>query len=138
MPPANYSRNLRDADFSVSKALPAAAASNATDPLDLGQAKVQSLEGIEFEISVPATPALVDAKKITFTVEDSEDKATFAAVDPAISTIVTGVATNQGGPAKTVRFRLPSQTRRYVRVAAAVETGGGSNIAVSYTLSALF
>lgn len=134
----NYARNLRDGDFEVTKALPAAAANNATDGLDLGQTKVQSLEAIEFELAIPATPALVDAKVITFTVEDSADNSSFAAVDPLISTTVVGVATSQGGAAKTVRFRLPSQTRRYVRVKAAVESGGGSNIAVSYTLAALF
>lgn len=134
----NYSRNLRDGDFEVTKALPAAAASNTSDALDLGQDKVQSLEAIEFELAVPATPALVDTKLITFTIEDSADGESFAAVDPLISTTVVGVATSQGGAAKTVRFRLPSQTRRYVRAKAAVETGGGSNIAVSYTLAALF
>lgn len=135
---ANYARNLRDAAFEVSKALPAAAANNATDGLDLGQTKVQSLEAIEFELVIPATPALVDTKIITFTVEDSADNTTFAPVDPLISTTVVGVATAQGGAAKTVLFRVPSQTRRYVRVKAAVETGGGSNIAVSYSLAALF
>lgn len=134
----NYARNLRDAAFEVSKALPAAAANNATDALDLGQAKVQSLEAVEFELAIPATPALVDTKLITFTVEDSANGTDFAAIDPLISTTVVGVATSQGGAAKTVNFRLPSQTRRYVRVKAAVETGGGSNIAVSYTLAALF
>jgi hypothetical protein len=134
----NYARNLRDGDFEVTKALPAAAANNATDGLDLGQTKVQSLEAIEFELAIPATPALVDTKLITFTVEDSADNSSFAAVDPLVSTTVVGVATSQGGTAKTVRFRLPSQTRRYVRVKAAVESGGGSNIAVSYTLAALF
>lgn len=134
----NYARNLRDGDFEVTKALPAAAANNATDALDLGQEKVQSLEAIEFELAIPATPALVDTKVITFTVEDSADNSSFAAVDPLVSTTVVGVATSQGGTAKTVRFRLPSQTRQYVRVKAAVESGGGSNIAVSYTLAALF
>jgi hypothetical protein len=134
----NYARNLRDGDFEVSKALPAAAANNATDALDLGQSKIQSLEAIEFELAIPATPALVDTKLITFTVEDSADNSAFLPVDPLISTTVVGVATSQGGTAKTVRFRLPSQTRRYVRVKAAVESGGGSNIAVSYTLAALF
>lgn len=133
----NYARNLRDGDFEVSKALPAAAASAVTDSLDLGQDKVQSLEAIEFEISVPATPELVDAKTITYTIEDSADDVTFAAVDPLISTTSLG-AGGAGAAAKLTRFRLPSHTRRYVRLKAAVEAAGGSNIAVSFTLAALF
>jgi hypothetical protein len=138
MPNQLYTRNLRDLAFEVSKALPAAGASAYTNALDLGQDKMQSLEAVEFEISLPATPSLADTKKITLTIQDSADGSTFADVDPLISTTVTGVATSQGGPAKAVRFRLPSQTRRYVRLAAAVEAAGGSNIAVSATLAALF
>ena len=134
----NYSRNLADAAFSKSIALPAAAATAYTGSLNLGQPIDQSLEQLEFEISVPATPSLVDAKTITITVQDSADGTTFAAIDPAISTVITGVATSQGGPAKAVRFRLPSQTRQYVRLQIDVLTGGGSNIAVAATFNAYF
>lgn len=133
----NYARNLRDGDFEVTKALPAAAASAVTASLDLGQDKIQSLEAIEFEISVPATPALVDAKTIIYTVEDSADNSSFAAVDPAITTTSLG-AGGVGAAAKLTRFRLPSHTRRYVRLKATVLTGGGDNTAVSFTLAALF
>ena len=131
------SRNLRDAEFTVTKALPAAAATAYTDALDLGQTKVQSLEAVEFEISVPALPALVEAKTLTVSVQDSADGTTFAAVDPAITTVITG-GTGGGAAAKDVRFRLPSQTRRYVRLSLVVLTGGGDNTGVSATLSALF
>ena len=133
----NYARNLRDADFEVSKALPAAAATAYTDSLDLGQTKVQSLEQVEFEIAVPALPALVEDKTVTISVQDSADDSSFAAVDPAISTVITG-GTGNGAAAKTVRFRLPSQTRRYVRLKMDVLTGGGDNTGVSATLAALF
>ena len=132
----SYARRLRDASLTVSKALPAANAANATDPIDLGQDRIQSLEAIEFEIAVPALPALVEDKVITISVEDSADGETFAPVDPLVSTTITGGAGNGAGE-KTTYFRLPSQTRRHVRLAAAVETGGGNNTAVSYTLSAL-
>lgn len=133
----SYSRNRRDASFVQTKALPAAGATAYTTGMDLGQATVQSLEQIEFEISVPATPALVEAKTITIAVQDSADNSTFAAVDPAISTVITG-ATGNGAAAKTVRFRLPSATRRYVRIASTVLASGGDNTGVSVTLSALF
>lgn len=133
----NYARNLRDLAFEVTKALPAAAATNYTDSLDLGQAKVQSLEAVEFELAIPATPALVDAKTVLFAVQDSADNITFAAVDPAITTGILG-AGGVGAAAKTVRFRLPSQTRRYVRVSQTVLAAGGDNTGVSTTFSALF
>lgn len=133
----NYARNLRDLAFTVTKALPAAAATNYTDALDLGQAKVQSLEQVEFELAIPATPALVDAKTITWAVQDSADNVTFAAVDPAITTGTLG-AGGAGAAAKTVRFRLPSTTRRYVRVSQTVLAAGGDNTGVSVTFSALF
>ena len=128
-----YARNLRDAAFTKTKALPAAATAY-TDSLDLGQDKVQSLEQVELEIAVPA---LVEAKTVTVSVQDSADDSTFAAVDPAITTVITG-GTGGGAAAKTVRFRLPSQTRRYVRLSLVVLTGGGDNTGVSATLSALF
>ena len=106
--------------------------------MNLGQGLIQSLEQIEFEVTVPATPALVDAKTITFTVQDSADGTTFAVIDPAISTVITGVATSQGGPATAKRFRLPSQTRQYVRLKIDVLTAGGDSTAVSATLNAFF
>jgi hypothetical protein len=133
----SYSRNLRDAAFVATKALPAAAATAYTDSLDLAQTTVQSLEQIEFEIAVPALPALVEAKTVTISVQDSADNSSFAAVDPAITTVITG-GTGNGAAAKTVRFRLPSQTRRYVRLSLVVLTAGGDNTGVSATLSALF
>ncbi len=134
---SNFARNLRDAAFTVTKAMPAAAATNYSDALDLGQERVQSLESVEFEISLPATPSLVDAKTILFAVQDSADNVTFAAVDPAITTGVLG-AGGAGAAAKAVRFRLPSTTRRYVRISQTVLAAGGDNTAISSTFSALF
>ena len=133
-----HTRNQRDADFIVVKALPAANANHNTDTIDLEQLTGGDLENIQFEISVPATPALADTKKITITVQDSADDITFAAIDPLISTTVTGVATGQGGPAKTVRFRLPPNARRYIQLNLAVENSGGNNTGVDVTWSVLF
>lgn len=135
----SYSRNLRDASFVQTKALPAAGAYAATTGMDLGQATVQSLAEIEFELAIPAIAATVDAKVVTFTVKDCDTLGgSYAAVDPAISTTVTGVASSQGSPAKTVRFRLGSNTRRYVQVLASVPADAGTLTGSSFTLSALF
>ena len=134
-----YARNLRDASFTKTGLLSNAATAAYSASLDLGQTAVQSLEQLEFEIAVPATATLVNAKVMTLTIEESADNSTFAAVDPLISTTITGTAGNLSA-AKTVRFRLPSQTKRYVRVKAITSADGGDNSAAAntYTLSALF
>jgi hypothetical protein len=132
-----HERNLVDENFEVTKALPAAAANNNTDALDLEQTTGGQIEAIAFEIAVPALPALVEAKTVTITVQDSADGTNFAAIDPAISTVITGGVGN-GAAAKTVRFRLPPSARRYVRLNTAVLADGGNNTGVSLTFRALF
>lgn len=134
---ALYARNVRDNDFRQETTLPAAAANKNTGSLDLGQATMGSMEEIEFEIAVEALPALVDTKVVTIKVQDSADNVTFADTDPLIRTTLTG-AGGAGAAAKTLRFRLPSTTRRYVSLNIAVETGGGDNTAKKVVLSALF
>lgn len=132
-----YNRNLRDADFTTTKALPAAAANNNTASFDLGQKTAGELEQIECEIAIPALPALVEAKTVTIKLQDSADDSSFADTDPLISTVVTGAVGN-GAAAKTVRFRLPPAVRRYIRLNQAVLTAGGDNTGVSTTFSLLF
>lgn len=132
-----HNRNLTDAAKTVTKALPAAAANNDTDAIDLEQAIGGDIENIAFEIAVPALPALVEDKTVTIKVQDSADGSSFADLDPAISTVITG-GTGNGAAAKTVRFRLPPSARRYIRLNTAVLTGGGDNTGVSLTFQALF
>ena len=129
------SRNLQDALLIKSSALPAANASNATASIDL-TATNQGLTYFEVSLSVPATPNLADTKKITFTFEDSADNSSFAAVAPLATLVVTGTAS--GGAAAERIVRLPGVTRRYIRAAAAVESAGGTNTAVSYTIGLIF
>lgn len=129
-------RTITDALLAKSQALPAANANNSTASIDLEQVNAFPVnEKVDLEISVPATAALVETKDITFTVEDSADNSSFAAV-PALATfVVTGGAS--GGAASARVVKLPGSTRRYVRVNAAVETGGGNNTAVSYKMALL-
>ncbi len=129
------SRNLQDALLIKSSALPAANASNNTASIDL-TATVQEEAPYEVSLSVPATPNLADTKKITFTFEDSADNSSFAAIPALATLVVTGTAT--GGAAAERIVRLPPTTRRYIRAAAAVESAGGTNTAVSYTLGLIF
>lgn len=134
---ANLTRRLQDANLVKTKALPAANAANASDSIDLGQTTLgPAADDIEVEISIPATPALVDAKTITLTLKDSADNSSFAAI-PSIATLVQTGAGGAGAAAASRRFKLPPSTRQYLRLDAAVENGGGSNIAVSYTLKVL-
>lgn len=134
---ANLTRRLADANLTKTKALPAAAAANATDSIDLGQTTLgPAADHIEVEISIPTTPALVDDKTITLTLKDSADDSTFAAI-PAIATLVQTGASSAGAAAASRRFKLPPSTRRYLRLDAAVLTAGGDNTAVSYTLKVL-
>ncbi|MCC6356911.1 MAG: hypothetical protein IT577_23745 [Verrucomicrobiae bacterium] len=130
-------RNIRDYALESTKALPAAGANVNCAAIDMEAVTGGRQEGVEFELAVPATPSLVEAKVITFKVQDSADNVTFADIDPLISTTVTGQAAAAGGAAKTVRFRLPSTARRYIAVNAAIPADGGDNTAVSSTLALL-
>lgn len=133
----NFQRNRIDAEKEVVKALPAAAANHDTDAIDLEQEHGGILEAIAFEVDVPALPALVEDKVVTITVKDSADGSSFAPLDPAITTTITGGVGN-GAAAKRVRFRLPPHARRFVALNIAVESGGGNNTGVSLAFRALF
>lgn len=111
-----YNRNLQDKNFVSSVTLLAAGANTAA--FDLEQAVGGDIEAVVFELAAPAltTAQLTDAKVVTYTLEDSADGSSFAAVDPLITTTQTG-AGGAGAAAKTIRFRLPANTRRYVRIA---------------------
>lgn len=129
-------RNIADAALQKTKALPAAAAANYSDGIDLGQVLGGKIEGLNVVLECPALPALVEAKTVTFTIKDSADNSTFAAIAELATTVVTG-GTGGGAAATEVRFRLPPSARRYIRADAAVLTAGGDNTGVSYTISVL-
>ena len=132
-----YVRNLTDLAKTVTKALPAANANHNTPTIDLEQVTGGIIEAIAFEVAIPATPNLVEAKSITVTVQDSADDSSYTAIDPAISTTVVGAAAAAGGAAKTVRFRLPPTARRYIQLNLAVANGGGDNTGVDVTFRLL-
>jgi hypothetical protein len=126
-----YNRNIRDASAlcTISKALPAATETNYSDAFDLG-ASGHRIASIDFQIDIPAIAAHVTVNNTTISVEDSADNSSFAAVDPAISTLIPGVAST-GSVAKDVRFRMPPNVRQYVRfkqVAGATDTLTASSI----------
>jgi len=127
-----HSRNIRDAQKEVAVALAQAGAN--TGAIDLEQTIGGNIEGIVGQIDIPAVAGISDTKVLTFALQDSADGSNWAAVDPAVSTTVTG-AGGTGTPAKDCRFRFPPGTRRYVRIAqTASATSGTFTGSVSFRL----
>lgn len=133
-----HNRNLRDAKFAVEKAFPAANATAVTDAFDLEMEQGGLLENVEGEIVLPALANNSDnTKTILVDLYDSADGTNFAVTDPLIRTSIAGVAST-GSAAKTVRFRFPPITRRYVRLLITVPTGAGDNTAAKVGFNLLF
>jgi hypothetical protein len=132
------SRAIQDLTFTTSKALPAANANNDTSSFNLVQvAPGVELENVELMISVPALPALVEAKTLTISIQDSADDSSYATIAGLATLVITGGV--GGGAAAATRYvRLPRGTRRYLRFNQAVMNGGGDNTGVSVTYKLLF
>lgn len=118
-----FNRNIQDASFTSTVAIAQAGANTAG--FDLEQVIGGDVEKVVFELSAPAASGITNAKIITYALEDSADNSTFAAVDPAISTTQTA-AGGVGVAAKTIRFRVPANTRRYVRIAQTMTATAGT------------
>lgn len=130
-------KGLTDVNLSVSKALPAAGASNQSASIDLGTTSGGRVPRVELQVILPATPSLVDTKTITLTVKDSADNSSFAAVADLPPIVVTG-AGGTGGPAVDRSFKLPLGIRKYVYLDQAVLAAGGDNTAISSTFRLRF
>jgi hypothetical protein len=131
-----HTRNIKDKAKIVTTALPAAGANVTSTAIDLEQVAGGQIEGVELELSVPATDTLVDNKSITFQVWTGATT-TLAVADPLLSTTVTGTSGNASA-AKVVRFRLPPDCLRYVGINASVPADAGTNTATDFTVSLLF
>lgn len=125
-------RHAEDALLSVSKALPAAAASNNSDSIDIGGAGPHR-ESLKLRVDVPANSVLVATKTLTLTLQDSSDDSSFASVDdPSAAITIVG---DTGFSAATYYFDIRQNSNQYVRVLQAVETGGGDNTGTTITYS---
>lgn len=134
---ANSILRLLDVNLTKVTALPAAAAANYSASIDLGSTILGPLaDDLEILVEMDATPSLVDAKTITLTLKDSADNSTFAAIATLATVVATG-ASSAGAAAVSQRYKLPPQTRRYLRLDAAVLTAGGDNTDKNYTLKVL-
>jgi hypothetical protein len=130
-------RTLRDANLSVSKALPAAAASNLSASIDTANVNPGRVPNYEILIELPATPSLVDAKTITLKLQDSADDSSYADVADVPAQVLTG-AGGVGAAALAYQFKAPIGLRRYLKLSQAVLTAGGDNTAISGVLSLIF
>jgi len=117
-----FNRNQQDQNFVSTVAIAQAGASTAS--FDLEQAVGGDIERVVFELAAPTAAGITSTKVVTYALQDSADGTTFAAVDPAIST--TQTADGSGIAAKTVRFRVPANTRRYVRIAQTMTATAGT------------
>lgn len=135
-----FARNIVDANFSTTFALPASASSstNQTSGFDLG-ADTYKPENVEMELSVPALSTTIapDTRTVTYIIESSA-ASNFGTIS---QTIYTGTFTGAGGAgigAQVIRVRIPSNCARYIRskVTFGASTTDGS--AVSATSRLLF
>ena len=124
-------RNLRDSALEIVRALPAQNNNVDSGAIELGLGVPES---IQVEISVPATPALADGQTLTFTLQDSADGVTFAAI-PELETFVRTGAGGAGAPAAKRRVKLPPSVRQHLRMNIAASATAGNNTAVSATLA---
>jgi hypothetical protein len=127
-------RNISDAKFVVTRALPTADGTVTSTDIDLG-ADVHKPEDVELEITVPALTAtqLPDADTLTITVQSG------AAAAPTTTLFGLPVITGSTGYAGNVfRFRLPADVARYVNVKAVAAGGTGDISDVDLTIKLLF
>lgn len=118
-----FNRNLQDLNYTSTVAIAQAGANTAS--FDLEQITGGDIEEVVFELAAPTAAGISDTKVVTYTLQDSADGSSFAAVDPGISTTQTASG-GAGITAKTVRFRLPANTRRYVRIAQTMTATAGT------------
>jgi hypothetical protein len=117
-----FNRNQQDQNYVSTVAIAQAGANTAS--FDLEQAVGGDIERVVFELAAPTAAGISSTKVVTYALQDSANGTDFTAVDPAIST--TQTADGSGIAAKTVRFRVPANTRRYVRIAQTMTATAGT------------
>lgn len=132
---------VRDTEFITTKALPNGAATVNSDGLDL---RAMSSRGVrpgacELKISAPAldTNDLPDTKTMKYDVECDEDSGFGSPKTLAKEVLVQTGSGGAGAAAATARYRLPSDTERYIRVNA-TNDGTGDASDKSMTVEVLF
>ena len=121
----------------AAKTLPSAHSTTVyTASIDLGAVTPFIPGKVEFQLVTPAlnTSQLPDTRTVTYTLQDSADDSSFAAVQVLSEATQTG-ASSAGAAAGTVRFMVPSDVRQYIRVAITTGASTGDCSAASATLT---
>jgi len=132
-----FAPNKTDAALNpAAKSLPAAAGTADTASMDLNATGPLILRRTEFQLGVPALAvlALPNGETATYTLQDSADDTAFVAVQVLTEATQTG-AGGAGAAAKTIRFSVPSDIRRYIRVRVTTSGGSGDCSASDMTLT---
>lgn len=133
--------NVQDANFIKTKALPNGANTVYSSGLDLGALSDRGarVAEIEFKLSAPAlaTAALPDTKTIKYSVQTDSDSAFGSPTDLMTNILTQTGASGAGAAAATKRFRLPTDSERYVRIKA-INDGTGDASGSELTLEAMF
>ena len=124
------SRTVVDANYQVSRALPASATTVYSSSLDLGDVvsgiPYATTETVNVTITAPAlTNGQMSSNTITYTVQDSADNSSFA--DTILTKAYTGAGS--GMSAATITFKLQPGCRRYIRLS--VTNSGASDASAS-------
>jgi hypothetical protein len=124
-------RLVRDAALTLTLALPAASGTNAPSgakSIPIGYGPFHP-DAIAFEIAFPACAANTSTSDTyTFSVYDSADNSNFAAIVPAQSIAVAGVAST-GSAAVVYTIHLPPSARAYIALNIVATSGTGNNTA---------
>ena len=135
-------RLLRDTKLTVTKALPAAGASNNTGTIDLGVGPWHP-EEVLIEISIPACSGQTDTTKaVTITAQHSSDDSSYANLDDGTGAnndvvLTTPGVASTGAAARVATVKLPPGTKRYIQFTQAVTSGGATLTAISVTYTVL-
>ena len=142
---SNYPTNQRavlDANYIKTIALPAAAGSVYSASIDLGDGlsgvPYATTETINVQVLSPAlSTSIIDTgETLAYALQDSADNSSFAAIGTLATQTFTGAGS--GTAATTFTFKLPPNTRRYIRLAATTGSGTGDASGSSATLQLVF
>lgn len=129
--------SVPDALLAATTALPTQTNTANSASVDLGPVN-PALAGThsDFLITAPDGAALNTGQTLTFTIQDSADNSSFAAVAALPTYVVTGVS-NLIPVGSNRTFRLPPGIRRYVRVSCAASATAGTSASASFTFQIL-
>lgn len=125
-----------DANFTITRALPAQSTNADSGSIDLEDASPQLVgEVAELLLELPATTCAT-GQTITFTIQDSADNSSFAAVTGLSTIVLTGVSNATAALSRPIR--LPRSVRRYVNINVAMSATTGNLTALSATFKLRF